>query len=135
MKTELTRELIAFQNKVRRRLGDIQLFRAMLAWNPSAFGEDGRMMVLPHPDGDHWCDRLGLSSTAGACCAHWGAATKQTRLALLMIEAWHIACRDGVPLKSIHAALMVVPEYRETLSEDFAVSKSPKRLNGLLGLN
>jgi hypothetical protein len=39
----------------------------------------------------------------------------------LMIEAWHIACRDGVPLANIHAALSAIPEYNEMLAEDFKI--------------
>jgi hypothetical protein len=39
----------------------------------------------------------------------------------MMIEAWHLACRDGVPLANIHAALSAIPEYNDLLSEDFQI--------------
>lgn len=95
--------------------GDVPLAHAMLAWNPLPYG-DGRMVVIPHPDSDHWTDRLKLSDTTCACWTYWGEGTKEKQLTQLFIEAWHIACRDGVRLETIHAALMVIPEYRETLS-------------------
>lgn len=95
--------------------GDVPLAHAMLAWNPLPYG-DGRMVVIPHPDKDHWTDRLKLSDTTGACWLYWGEGTKQKQLTQLFIEAWHIACRDRVRLETIHAALMVIPEYRATLS-------------------
>lgn len=43
------------------------------------------------------------------------------RMLRMFIELWHVACRDGVPLKNIHEAMMAVPEYRITLSSDFAM--------------
>ena len=104
--------------------GDVPLARAMLAWNPLPYG-DGRMVVIPHPDKDHWTDRLKLSDTTGACWDYWGEGTKQKRLTQLFIEAWHIACRDRVRLETIHAALMVIPEYRETLSGETFFWSSP----------
>jgi len=39
----------------------------------------------------------------------------------LMVEVWHIACRDGVPLENLHAALSAIPEYNELLAEDFKI--------------
>jgi len=39
----------------------------------------------------------------------------------LMVEVWHIACRDGVPLENLHAALSTIPEYNELLAEDFKI--------------
>jgi hypothetical protein len=38
-----------------------------------------------------------------------------------MVEVWHIACRDGVPLENLHAALSAIPEYNELLAEDFKI--------------
>lgn len=42
--------------------------------------------------------------------------TAKERLLKLYIEAWHIIARDGVSPEDVHAALMVIPEYRESLS-------------------
>jgi hypothetical protein len=99
------------------KFGDVPLLHAMLAWNPARCG-DGRIIVIPHPDEDGWTNRLKLSDTTCADWTWWATATKQQRLAKLYIEAWHIACRDGVSIRSIHEALMVIPEYRETMSGD-----------------
>jgi len=38
------------------------------------------------------------------------------QLLRLYIEVWHIVCRDLVPAELAHDALLVIPEYRETLS-------------------
>lgn len=99
----------------------VRLSDAMIAWNPAwstcpRGGEPGQIGVCKHPDNgqlrylsmwvkpEHPQDREPMAS----------------RLKL-MIEAWHIACRDGVPLANIHAALSVIPEYNEMLADDFKI--------------
>jgi hypothetical protein len=42
--------------------------------------------------------------------------TAKERLLKLYVEAWHIIARDGVSPDDVHAALMVIPEYRDSLS-------------------
>lgn len=106
---------------------DVPLKHAMLLWNRKddrPYG-DGRMEVIEHPEKDTrtWT----LTCSTGACCAEWTQLNTEERLAKLYVEAWHIACRDGVALKTIHEALMVIPEYRETLSGEpfFMDTKAP----------
>ncbi len=95
--------------------GDIPLKHAMIAWNCARSG-DPRIAVIPHPDMDSWTDYLKLTCTTGACWTVWEKWTKAQRLQKLFIEIWHIHCRDGVAPEAIHEALLVIPEYRETLS-------------------
>lgn len=102
-------------NAPTHNFGDVPLKHAMLAWNCARSG-DPRMAVIPHPDMDGWTNRLKLTSTTGACWTIWGNWTRDQRLTKLYIEAWHIHCRDGVPAKTIHEALLVIPEYRDSLS-------------------
>lgn len=40
-------------------------------------------------------------------------------ISLLYIEAWHAIIRDGINPRDMHRALMVIPEYRNTLAADF----------------
>ncbi len=95
--------------------GDIPLKHAMIAWNPANHG-DGRVHVIPHPDDRNWTNFLKLTDTTGACWTVWGKWSKHQRLEKLFIEVWHMVCRDGNDPEVIHKALMVIPEYRETLS-------------------
>lgn len=98
--------------------GDIPLKNAMLAWNENnkyAYGERGKVMVIPHPD-KGYCNYFKLANTVGACMVGWEKLTKTQRLAHLFIEAWFIVCRDNVSPKAMHDALMVIPEYRDTWS-------------------
>lgn len=106
------------QNRKYGMFGDIPLKKAMLAWNPNnkyAFGEPGKVMVIPHPD-KGYCDHFKLVCTVGACMGGWDKITRTERLAHLFIEAWFIVCRDNVSPKAMHDALMVIPEYRDTWS-------------------
>jgi hypothetical protein len=96
--------------------GDVPLKVAMIAWNYGPPREDGRIVVIPHPDMEDWTDHLKLTCTTGACWNVWHTWPTQKRLLKLFIGGWHIHCRDGVPMESIHEAFMVIPEYRETLS-------------------
>ena len=102
----------------RALFGDVPLRKAMVAWNSvwdDHAGEPCKVVVIPWPDKDRWCNHLGLANTVGACSADPKWSDTETMLNL-MVEVWHIACRDRVPLENIHNALMVIPEYRETLS-------------------
>lgn len=100
--------------------GDVPLKHAMLAWNGvwDARHDDRelKVVIIPHPDSAGSCDRLRLSNTCCACFCEWGNMSKLRRLYQLFMEAWYIVARDGVPQQMMHDALMVIPEYRETLS-------------------
>ena len=93
----------------------IPLKTAMITWRPAYQGEPD-CEVVNHPL-THYYKWLPFSH--GACYSDWRKMTATNRKLMLMIEAWHITCRDGVPLETIHNAMMVIPEYRDMLSEDF----------------
>jgi len=59
-----------------------------------------------------------LSRTVGAPFTYWEGMAPARRLLQLYIEAWHIVIRDGVDPAAVHAALNVIPEYRDTLTEE-----------------
>jgi hypothetical protein len=104
--------------------GDVPLKVAMIAWTPSKrFGKAplmgicGRIMIIPKlNDGSDYFRHFKVTDSTGACWTKWGAMTKKERLLMLYIEAWHIITRDGLDPKDVHEALMVIPEYRDTLS-------------------
>ena len=74
-------------------------------------------MVIPHPmDGADWFRHFKVTDSTGACRSEWRKYTAKERLLMLYIEAWHIVARDGVKPEDMHAALMVIPEYRDSLS-------------------
>jgi len=106
--------------------------KAMIAWNPmwgccSRGGEHGQVGVCEHPDNGQlhhlsmWCHP---SNDIPKGPYPQKEAVQVWTMLRLMVEAWHIACRDGVPLENIHAALSDIPEYNELLSSDFKVTKS-----------
>ncbi len=109
----------------------------MIAWNPLSRrsfvpkgGKPGQIKVVQHPDTTGVARHLSDTVAPKWAIAHVDLK-KDTKADLflrlnLMVEAWHIACRDGVPLKDIHEAFMVVPEYRDLLSCDFSVKPQPK---------
>jgi hypothetical protein len=97
-------------------VADIPIKHAMIAWNSKRHG-DGRIVVVLHPDRTRMCDKLSLSSTTGACNSGWERMTKEQRLLNLFMEAWWIVLNNGLDPKDVHAAFMVIPEYRELLIE------------------
>jgi hypothetical protein len=100
--------------------GDIPLKIAMLGWTPFRYpcsGIPGRIIVIPHPmEGSDWFRYFKVTDSTGACRGDWRESTAKERLLMLYIEAWHIIARDGISPHDMHAALMVIPEYRESLS-------------------
>ena len=125
MSTELTSEYLkAAAGAARRRIGDVPVRYAVLAWNPTLGGAgDGRIMILPHgrDAGEYcgaWADRLKLSSTYGACNAGWETGGAKRICHRLLVEAWHIVVRDGLNIQDAHEALMVVPEMRLIIGPD-----------------
>jgi hypothetical protein len=117
-------------------MNDIPITEAMIAWNPGrhrAFrknGKPGQIMIVRHPDTTQIADHLS-DTTAPKWDLTAADLKRETKADLflrlkLMVEAWHIACRDAVPIKNIHQAFMAIPEYRELLSCDFSV-REPMR--------
>ena len=119
----------AMKHTTTNTFGDIPLKHAMIAWNRAdsypRYFQPGKIMVIPHPDKQGLCNHLRLQMTTGACWTAWSKWTKQQRLLQLYIEAWHIVSRDGVNQRDAHDALMVIPEFRDTLSEDFSFFPKP----------
>lgn len=90
----------------------IPLSEAMLCWSTG-----GPVKVVEHPDARGLSD--AYEKTVGACYAYWrGQSPDRMRLQLL-IEAWHLAAFYDVPVQDIHEALLVIPEYRSMLADDY----------------
>lgn len=98
---------------------DIPLKSAMIAWNPAGLPADqypGLVIVVPWPDQS---DRTkSFCCTIGACLTDWQETSPINRMRMLFVEVWHIVCRDGIDLALMHRALMVIPEYRDMLSQE-----------------
>jgi hypothetical protein len=109
--------------------GDVPLKHAMIAWTPMQdrlAGTAGRIVIIPYLNDDRdWFKYFGVTDSTGACWAQWEKWTKQQRLLKLYIEAWHIIARDGISPEAVHAAFMVIPEYRESLSGETFFSNDP----------
>ena len=98
-------------------MSDIPLSQALLLWNPGFRGETPAFAVRPVGHDDY--DRFRMSS--GACYRVWHELAKEGPRQLLnkaLIELWHIAAFYEVPIKLIHEAMLVVPEYRNLLADD-----------------
>lgn len=104
--------------------GDVPLKIAMIGWTPKGrFGKTpltgipGKIVIIPKTnDGRDWFRHFGVTDSTGACWVQWREMTAKERLMKLYIEAWHIIARDGVSPEDVHAAFMVIPEYRDSLS-------------------
>lgn len=104
--------------------GDVPLKIAMIGWTPKGrfgktplTGTPGKIIIIPKTnDGRDWFRHFGVTDSTGACWVQWREMTAKERLKKLYIEAWHIIARDGVLPEDVHEALMVIPEYRESLS-------------------
>jgi len=100
--------------------GDVPLKIAMIGWTPkhrSKVGIPGKIIIIPKTnDGRDWFRHFGVTDSTGACWVQWREMTAKERLLKLYIEAWHIIARDGVSPEDVHAAFMVIPEYRDSLS-------------------
>ena len=90
---------------------DIPLSEAMLCWSTG-----GPARIVEHPD------ERGLSDdyekTAGACYAYWRGQSRERMQLQLLVDAWHAAAFNGVPVRELHQALLVIPEYRSMLADD-----------------
>lgn len=104
--------------------GDVPLEIAMIGWTaknrfgePPLVGVAGRIVIIPRTgDKRDWFRYFGVTNSVGACFHEWADMTSDERLLKLYVEAWHIIARDGLSPKDVHTALMVVPEYRDSLS-------------------
>jgi hypothetical protein len=110
--------------------GDVPLEIAMIGWTPthhSRVGVPGRVAIIPqNNDRKDYFKWLGVTDSSGAVWSEWGEMDTKQRLMKLYIEAWHMVCRDGISPKTMHQALMVIPEYRDTLSgETFFSWRNP----------
>ena len=118
-KSETQREGLASQ-PCSAFFGDVPLKIAMIAWTPRCNpgeGVAGRIIVIPQPlDCADWFLHFGVTNSTGACRSEWRKYMAKEQLLMLYIEAWHIVARDGVTPEDMHAALMVIPEYRDSLS-------------------
>ena len=102
---------------------------AMFAWNHGSrtCRTPGFVGVCTHPDRgqlpktDYWIAPLFDLPTDRPTKAQSDILFLKLKL---MVEAWHMACRDEVPIENIHKAFSQIPEYLELLSEDFRVSSS-----------
>ena len=115
--------------------GDIPITDAMVCWTPCKrlgvnpkVGVPGRIVIIPkRDDGKDWFRYFGVTDSTGATWVSWRKMTKKERLLKLYIEAWHIIARDGLSPKDVHAALTVIPEYRDSLSGETLFSWENKR--------
>lgn len=101
---------------------DIPLKDAMLCFNSVHTREHNEKWakIIRHParyNGHDWEDEP-YSITVGACFSYWGKRDDIGRKIQLLIEAWHAAVFHGVPVKELHEAMLIVPEYRSMLAED-----------------
>lgn len=116
--------------------GDVPLKIAMIGWTPkhrSKVGIPGKIIIIPETnDRRDWFRHFGVTDSTGACWVRWREMTAKERLLKLYIEAWHIIARDGVSPEDVHAALMVIPEYRDSLSGEafFSWTNAPHEPRG-----
>ena len=79
----------------------------MLCWKPAT----GEVKIIAHPAN-------GLAQGWHTPTpSHFEQGVFAFRQALLFVEIWHIALRDGVPLQALHIALLDVAEYRDAMSD------------------
>lgn len=90
---------------------DIPLSESMLCWSTG-----GPVRIVEHPDQADLSD--SYEKTAGACYAYWRGLTPDRMRLQLLVDAWHAAAFYDVPIKDLHAALLVIPEYRSMLADD-----------------
>jgi len=90
---------------------EIPLSEAMLCWSTG-----GPVRVVEHPDYRGLSD--DYEKSVGACFAYWRGLSPEKMKLQLLIEAWHLAAFYDVPVRDIHTALLVIPEYRSMLADD-----------------
>jgi hypothetical protein len=72
--------------------------------------------VVEHPDDRELSE--DYEKTAGACYRYWRDLSPERMQLQLLVDAWHAAAFYGVPVRELHDALLVIPEYRSMLADD-----------------
>ena len=54
-------------------------------------------------------------SSWGACNGDFAEANDETRLRMLLAETVNLTVNEGIAPKTVHEALMVIPEYRSAM--------------------
>lgn len=93
---------------------DVPIARAMLLWNSGFNSGTPACVVRPLGHDDYY--RYG--GQVGACFNHWRELDTRGQKLHLMIDAWHVTAFYDVPVKLVHEALLVIPEYRSMLADD-----------------
>lgn len=89
---------------------DVKIEKAMLLYNCG-----GEAVVIDHPGRGR---RRDLKRSVGACFSEWSKMSKAQRLQQLYFCAWSAVVRDGVDPQVMHKALLVIPEYRQSIAID-----------------
>ncbi|HVJ03826.1 MAG TPA: hypothetical protein VM662_16735 [Sphingomonas sp.] len=97
-------------------MADIPLASAQIIWTLSseeALPGDPPVKVVGIPGDD---DSRYLSSW-GACNQDFNDASNDRKLALLLSKFVDLTINDGIAPQDVHNALMVIPEYRQSLND------------------
>lgn len=88
----------------------MKLIEAVLRWNLKG----GVVVTRNEP-----CEfSKSHHKTLWACESCWEKMTDDERIKLMYIDAWTAVIRDGVNPQDMHKALLVIQEYRKTLSPE-----------------
>lgn len=94
---------------------DVPLKSAMVVWtqfDPRFPEGNGRVAVVKWPD-LNGASKEFLNSDCACGASIWQTYSEREQFAALMLAAWIIVMRDGISPKEMHAALSVIPEYRQ----------------------
>ncbi len=94
---------------VTRARPDVPLAHAIVAISP----ERGAVEVLQAPDVERRRD--AFSYIFGACDPYWQDCEHNALCGELMVQIWHAVLVLGIPAPTLHAALLVIPDYRELM--------------------
>ena len=105
------------------RFGDVKLEDAIIAWTARnvskanlPYAMEGHIRVIPKAEMTaKLCDQLGCEQTDGDCMIDWKRMKPEERLMYLYRLAMRILVHDGLLTEDVHKALMVIPEYRDSL--------------------
>jgi hypothetical protein len=99
---------------------DVPVATGMLMWNDAPDLAGWLPIVADHAAicaGDRSIDVIGYDNAVGACFAGWSEKTTSEQLLHLLRDAWMAVMRDGADMPAMHAALLVVPEFRALLPD------------------
>lgn len=98
---------------------DIPIKDAMIAWTPvSDEIPAGRITVLRNSDRSTEAARSGFLLLDGACFKVWQDAEPAVQLSMLLDITWKLVLWDRLNPDVVHAALSVIPEYRDIVPPD-----------------